>query len=119
MIELIKMVYSTVSAVHSRTYLEVAPQNATYPFVVIKYPTSIENLPREDFIIEVDIWDNKTDTTAIETLTNNIDAVLHKKHYYSSGKLQCDIYRISRSMIPDPDEHIRRRQLRYEAKTYL
>lgn len=118
MINLLQHIYGKLSSVHPSTYLEKAPKGTSFPYVTFNMPTSIEDDYREDFILEIDIWDNKpNDTTMLETITTNIDTELNRK-YENNSIFQCSIYRINRLMIPDPNESIRRRQLRYQVKTY-
>lgn len=127
MIELLSVIYAKLLVVHPRVFLERAPDKTQFPYVTYNLPTSDEQENREDFILEVDIWDNKTDTTVLETLTSTIDGNgaitgatgLNRLHHYENGVLQADFYRINRLQLPDPDEKIRRRQLRYEVKAYL
>ena len=118
MISLLTYIYNQLKLVHSNVYFEQAPENATFPYIVFKLPNSTENEAREDFILEVDIWDNNSDTTTLETLTNNIDTQLNRTHHTETNVV-CSIYRINRLMIPDPDPNIRRRQLRYQVQTYF
>ncbi len=122
MIELQKYVVGVLKSVHSRVYQEEAPQEAVYPFVVYRLPTSTETEERrEDFILEVDVWDNPPDgsTVTLQQLADEIDRALHRTVYLDpGGKWITMIYRINRMMVPDPDPEIRRRQLRYDLRTY-
>jgi hypothetical protein len=81
-------------------------------------PTSTETENRDDIILEIDIWDNMADTTRLETLTTTIDNSIHRSKYIDSN-LQVSFYKINRLQIPDSDETIHRRQLRYQCKTYF
>ena len=119
MTELHKYVFETLSAINSKCYLEKAKDSAVCPYIVFRFPTSVDDFQKEDFILEVDVWDNLSDTTRLEALVTSIDTALHSLKYYESGVLQTCIYRLNRLMLPDPDEKLRRRQLRYICKTYL
>ena len=118
---LLTLIYSQLRTVADRVHIENAPSGITvvYPYVTYRIPTSIDDYQKQDFIVEIDIWDNKADNTAIEKLTDDIDAIFHRLQHYQEGVLQVSVYRINRMMIPDPDPKIRRRQLRYQAKTYI
>lgn len=123
MIALLKYLKDTITGVHARSYLEEAPEDLSgtrpaFPYVVYSLPTSNEVEHREDFILEINLWDYGADTTALEELTQNMDDALNRKHYLATGLLVV-IYRINRMMIPDPDPAIRRRELRYQVKTYM
>ena len=124
--ELIKAVEAIITGVHSRSYLEEAPQKdpdtnlpPVKPYVVFKFPTSTPNFTREDFILSVDIWGDDPDTTEIEQITTKIDTALDRQMVFIQGKLSTRFYRINRNMLPDPDQRLRRRELRFECKTYL
>ena len=111
-----------------RVYYERATDTSTYPYIVFNLVDSREHEGnREDFDLEVDIWDNAQDSTAIETLTGNVDGDgdltsatgLHRKLFYTAGQISAKCYRDRRLAIIDEDVRIRHRQLRYYIQTYL
>jgi hypothetical protein len=123
MIDLLTAIYTKIATVTTKAYLEKAPDGAVYPYVVYKLPnsTDIDGCPlgnREDYTLEIDIWDNLNDTTRLETLTNSIDTAMQRKHVDNSN-IAVSFYRLSRLMIPDPDQKIKRRQLRYRLPTWF
>ena len=129
-IELKKMLSAFLKTKHARVYPDDSvPDNAVFPYVTFSLGSSFtdQNQKMERFTLEIDIWDNKSDTTALETITGSIDgdgaltstSGLHRKKYYVSGTLQTSIYRENRLEISDADPKIRRRQLRYEVQSYL
>lgn len=115
MINLKKSIYSKIDAVADRVYDSRTPTNSAYPYVNINYPNIGESDQsfRSTIILEIDIWDNDTDTTALETLADNIDVALNR---YVDTTLFYRVYRLNpyRFELDDPDENIRRRQLRYQ-----
>ena len=129
-IELKKMIYTFLKTKASRVYPDDAvPENAVLPYTTYHLTSSFtdENQKLEIFTLIVDNWDNNSDTTALETVTGNIDGDghvsaatgLHRKKYYVSGTLQVCVYREARLEIEDEDPAIRRRELRYEVQAYL
>ncbi|CAM4186308.1 hypothetical protein L1N85_11410 [Paenibacillus alkaliterrae] len=133
MIDLTTIVNSRLVALagHSRVYLESAPQDiGRNDYITFWMPTSLENV-REDFTLEVDIWDAVTrsgyDPDAIDNLSKTIDGNgdiinptgLNRYEYRNPGVIHAKFYRINRSMIPDPDSRLRRRQLRYQVQVYF
>ena len=108
-------IYSLIDSVADRVYDSRTPTNKTYPYVNINYPSigEADESFRQNIILELDIWDNETDTTALETLTDAIDKKLNR---YVSNNLYFRIYRLNpyRLELDDGDENIRRRQLRYQ-----
>lgn len=121
MIDLQRFIVSELKKIHPRIYLESAPQGATFPYVVYALPTSDENERREDFILEINIWDKPVDgsTVSLQTLSDQIDQELNRLVFIDHvNDWLARFYRINRLMIPDPDSTIRRRQLRYEIRSY-
>ena len=122
----LKMIYEKLLTIHTRVYQEEAPQidPATgeppiFPYVVFKIPTITPMFVRDDIILEVTIWGDNKDTTVIENLTDSIDNALNRYLYYEPGVISTRLYRIGRLAIPDPDERLRRRELRYICKTFM
>lgn len=120
MIDLQKFIFNELRQIHPRVYAEWAPQDGAFPYVVYRLPTSNESGWREDFILEVDIWDRPDDgsTVPLQELADRIDQALHRRRYTSPEGWTTGIFRINRLMVPDPDPLIRRRQLRYELRTF-
>ena len=115
MVTLKQAIYSLINAVATRVYDSRTPTTKIYPYVNIIYPTigEADESFRQNIILELDIWDNETDTTALETLTDAIDKKLNR---YVDNGLYFRVYRLNpyRFELDDSDENIRRRQLRYQ-----
>lgn len=127
-IELQKQIVTFLTTKATRVYFREAPENAVYPYVVYNLPSSIENYSnREDFILEIDFWDNSNLTTVIDTLVGSVDGDgdissptgLHRKLIYVDGTISAKLYREARLVIDDEDKRIEHRQLRYLMQTYL
>lgn len=118
MINLLSYVFTKLSETQKPVYFEIAPTNAVFPFIVYKLPNSVNiESDRQDYTLQIDVWDKNTDTTALETLTNDIDKRLHQLQHLDTNQF-LKFERESRLMIPDTDPTIRRRQLRYVVKQY-
>lgn len=126
-IELQKQIYAFLKTKCDRVFYEDAPDDAIYPYVVYDFPSSLENYSnREDFMLDVDIWDNATNTKPIETLVGDINGDgdidiptgLHRKLIYING-VSAKIYKEGRFNIRDEDKRIKHRQLKYRIQTYL
>lgn len=119
MIDVLTVIYNKLKEYHARVYQNVAPQtSAIFPYVVFRVPSINEKEIREDIILEIDIWDNISDTTRLETLTTQIAKGLNR-YKYIDGKMQLSSYKINQLNIPDPDQNINRRQLRFNLQTYI
>jgi hypothetical protein len=121
MIKLIEMrtaVQTLLKTAHSRVYYQKAPDDATMPYVVFDFPNSVDSGALENFVLDVDAWDDDTDTTTLETLIDTVDAVLHKKTILVTDKVGIVFYRENRLSPSDDDPRIRRRKYIYQARTY-
>lgn len=102
---------------HSRVYFQQAPDNATYPFVVYDLPNSIDDGAMENFVLDIDVWDNSPNTTVLETLASDIDTGLHRITIVSNG-LGATFYRENRQAMLDDDSRLRRRRLTFQIRTH-
>lgn len=118
MIELRKEITKLIKMHHSRVYFQTAPNGASFPYVVFDLPNSFTNEQQEVFNLDVDIWDNQSDTTNLETLASTI---WRKLNYYShvDEKIQFSIYQSNRLPPLDEDEpDLKRRKLIFEMKYF-
>jgi hypothetical protein len=122
MIELQGFIVQQLKLIHPRIYLEWAAQGAQFPYVTYNLPNSTEVVDRrEDFVLEVNIWDYPSDgsTVTLQTISDAIHQKFNRLTYTDNlNGWSSRFYLVNRLMIPDPDPMIRRRQLRYEAKIY-
>lgn len=122
---LIQSLYTIISQSTSwSVYDSQANQNATYPYIVFKLPNSNNTeSDREDFIVEVDLWDDKTfwrsveDSTRIYDEVTKVDDAIKKTRILNEHHLLI-FSKVNQLALPDPDENIKRIQLRYEVKQY-
>lgn len=112
-------VENRLKMVHSSVHLEKAPDKTKFPYITyeLDIPGDDEDY-RQDIVLEVDVWGNSPNTTEIDGYCNEIDALFHRE-YENNADFQVSCYRISRLMVPDPDEKIRHRNLKYMLKTYF
>jgi hypothetical protein len=122
MVNLLNAIYEQLKNFSVEAYNGKVPDDAVYPFISYNIVNSVdidgcESGSREDFILEVDIWDNISDTLRIETLVNSIDNAINRIRYKDSNIFAC-FYRITRLNLPDADENLSRWQLRYRVPVW-
>jgi hypothetical protein len=117
-IEIRESLSTLLQTVHPRVYFYTAPDDAIMPYVVFDLPNSVDFGALENFVLDIDVWDDDPDTTILETLINSIDEILHKKTILITNKLGFIIYRENRLNLTDDDPRIRRRKYVYQARTY-
>ena len=103
---------------HHEVYFEQAPSEAIFPYVVYTFPNSFTVEEQEIFVLDVDIWDDKQDTTALETLASSIWKALNR-YLHIDENIQFTIYRSNRlPELEDDNPAIKRRKLIFELKYY-
>ena len=117
-IEIRKEIQRVLETVHSRIFFENATDTTVYPYIVCDLPNSIDSGDLENFIFDVDFWDDSQDTTILETLCDNIDAVLHKQKFVIGGAVSFVIYRDNRNNVDDEDERIKHKVYTYQLRAY-
>ena len=97
-------------------YHATQPENGSaFPVVIYKLPSSITGEIREDFVLTIDIWGDSIDTRELEQLTVDISKGLDRKKFLLSD-IAFRIYKVSQSEVPEMEENVERRQLRFECK---
>jgi|SRR5690625_949663 len=115
MIKLRKEIKSSLQTICDRVYY----QNATkkeFPFIVYDFPNSFMDGGVEVFNLDVDVWDNKNDTTEIETLASKIWK-LYNCYYHIDKFIQFRIYRDNRlPPLDEKEKNIKRRKLVFQLR---
>lgn len=80
-----KAVYARINGLLTQSvYTKQAPENATYPYCVIKFPSSSSDLLwKQTWIIELDFWDNTNDSSTITAMSNTVKQGLNA--YWTDG----------------------------------
>lgn len=117
MIEIRKVIESKLQAITTKTYYQDADDDATYPYLVYDFPNSNDDGTLERFDMDVDAWDDSTNTTALETLIDSADKALHRLTVVVGG-LSMTIYRENRLSLEDDDPRLKRRKYIYQVRTY-
>jgi len=118
MIYLRKAIMRKLKEYHSSVYFEQSPEDTLFPYVVFTFPNSFTNEHQEIFVMDVDIWDNREDTTDLETLSSTIWRGLNR-YFYIDEHIQISVYRSNRLFdLEDNNPRIKRRKLIFEVKYF-
>lgn len=118
MIHLRREIIQLLRQYHDRVYFQKSPNSILFPYVIYDFPNSFMEEDQEIYNLDVDIWDNKDDTTELETIASTIWKALHRYRHLDDD-IQFSIYRENRLPPLDEDEkHIKRRKLIFQVRYF-
>lgn len=109
-----------LSTKHTRVYRNRAPQSPTFPYVVFRVESVMNNSPSEDFYINVDIYEDVSKSVrTIEDLADAIDSGLNMT-VVNTSVLNMHFLREARQFIDD-EELVGKQMinLRYNTRIYF
>ena len=107
-----------LSTITQNVYHEQADDDALYPHIVFSFRTiDLGDLSRQDYILEIDVWDKGTDTTAIDSMADSIENLLQAENLPQENILPT-FYLIDRKAILDSDKDIKHRLIRFQIQNY-
>lgn len=114
-IEIRKKINATLKTVTNNVHFQSAADDSSLPYLVFDLPNSIDDGSLEQFVLDVDGWDNKADTNDLETLMHNVDTALHRKTFVIDN-LTFTLYRDNRLSLTDKEANLRRRKYIYQIR---
>lgn len=112
------LVQSELKTVAIRVYHEIANENALYPHVVFNFRRlDLGDLSRQDYILEIDLWDKQDSSTAIDDLADTIENLLQGENFPQDNVLPT-FYLIDRQTLPDEDRQIKHRRIQFQIQNY-
>ena len=116
--DLKKLVQTKLKTLTTNVYYEIADKDAVYPHIVFNFRRiDLQDLSRQDYILEVDVWDKGTSTTAVDDLADSVENLLQGKNLPQTNVLPT-FYLIDRRNILDEDKSIRHRQIQFQIQNY-
>lgn len=113
------LVQTKLKTLTTNVYFEQARDNAVYPHIVFSFrEVNLGDLSRQDYILEVDVWDKGTQTVNVDALADNVEDLLHEKNLPQTNVLPT-FYKIDRKAIVDPDKNIKHRLVRFQIQNYV
>jgi hypothetical protein len=117
--DLKKLIQTKLKPLTTNVYFEQATDNAMYPHIVFSFrEINLDDLSRQDYTLNVDVWDKGTNTTAIDTLADSVEDLLHTQNLPQTNVLPT-FYKIDRKSIEDPDKSIKHRLVRFQIQNYV
>lgn len=116
--DLIELIKTKLSTVASNVYYEVADEDALYPHVIFSFQQiNLGDLSRQDYELDVDVWDKGEETETVENLCDSIEHLLHGANLPQKNILPT-FYLIDRRILFDEDKEIRHRVVRFQIQNY-
>lgn len=116
--DLIELIKTKLSTVASNVYYEVADEDALYPHVVFSFQQiNLGDLSRQDYELDVNVWDKGEETETVENLCDSIEHLLHGANLPQKNILPT-FYLIDRRILFDEDKEIRHRVVRFQIQNY-
>lgn len=117
--DLKKLIQTKLKTKATNVFFEQASDSALYPHVVFNFRTiDLGDLYRQDYILEVDVWDKGTSTAAVDELADNIEDLLQSQNLPQDHILPT-FYKIDRKAILDEDKSIKHRLIRFQIQNYV
>lgn len=116
--DLKKLIQTKLKTLTTNVFFEQATDNALYPHIVFDFRTiDLGDLARQDYILEVDVWDKGTSTTAVDELADKVEDLLQAKNLPQTNILPT-FYKIDRKSIIDTDKSIKHRLIKFQIQNY-
>ena len=104
--------------VQGETYHRHAPKDATYPYKTFHLSSvAFPNSPRDDFELEVDIWDRSQDPKVVEEIADQIERLLDHANL-PQDPIYPTFFRENRHTLDDPDKTLQHILLRFSVQLY-
>ena|SRR5690554_5966385 len=115
-----KLLHLFLKSIHPRVYFQIAPDSAEFPYLVYDFTQIVNDGEEfETVAVDVDGWDMPAggDTTALETLMQNVNDLLNKKTL-TVEELAVTFYLDRKIPLRDDNPAIKRRKYIYEARLF-
>lgn len=113
-----ELVQTKLKTITTKVYHEVADEKALYPHIVFSFRRiDLGDLSRQDYILEVDVWDKGNSTTTVDALCDQVEDLLQGKNLPQTTVLPT-FYLIDRQNIRDEDKLIRHRRIQFQIQNY-
>lgn len=112
------LVQSKLETLTANVYHEIANEKKLYPHIVFEFRRiDLGDLWRQDYILEVDIWDKQDSSQRVDNLADQVENLLQAENLPQTNVLPT-FYLINRQNIPDEDKEIKHRRVQFQIQNY-
>ena len=102
----------------SSVYRETAPDTAGFPHVVWELSSvDLGDLSRDDFFLDIDVWDRGTSAVRADDLMDRIEKAFRTVNL-PQARILPTFYVDSRKNLPDADKRLKHRQITITIQNY-
>ena len=113
------LIEAKLKTLTTNVYYVEARDNALYPHVVFAFNNiDLDDISRQDYILEVDVWDKSRSTYNVEELTDKVEDLLHTQNLPQTNILPT-FYKVDRKSILDSNKDIKHRLIRFQIQNYV
>ena len=117
--DLKKLIQTQLKTLTTNVFFENATDDKLYPHIVFNFRTiDLGDLWRQDYILEIDVWDKKNSTYDVDELSDKVEDLLQAKNLPQTRVLPT-FYKIDRKSIYDSDKSIKHRLIRFQIQNYV
>lgn len=114
-----KLIQTKLKTLTTDVYFETAADNALYPHIVFSFRTiNLDDLSRQDYMLDVDVWDKSKNTVNVDQLADQVEGLLHCQNLPQTTILPT-FYLVDRKAIIDEDKQIKHRLVRFQVQNYV
>lgn len=117
-IKLREVVGNILAGAHARVFFQYPPEDAEFPYLVYDLPNSFDDRPLEQFVLDIDGWDDQPDTTRLEALMGAVHEALDGRAVVVDGLTFWFLLSSRLALIDADDKRLRRRRHSYAVRTY-
>ena len=113
-----KLTREKLQTVPGESYHRTAPKDAAFPYKT--FALSSVGFPdrlRDDFELEVDIWDRGPDWKTVEEIADQVEALFNDANL-PQPTIYPTFFRENRYSLDDPDKNLQHIQLRFLVQLY-
>ena len=117
--DLKKLIQTQLKTLTTNVFFENATDDKLYPHIVFNFRTiDLGDLWRQDYVLEIDVWDKKNSTYDVDELSDKVEDLLQAKNLPQTRVLPT-FYKIDRKSIYDSDKSIKHRLIRFQIQNYV
>lgn len=113
-----KLIREKLQTVPGESYHRTAPKDAAFPYKTFSLSSVVfQDSLRDDFELEVDIWDRAKDWKAVEEIADQVEALFNDANLPQTT-IYPTFFRENRYSLDDPDKNLQHIQLRFLVQLY-